>query len=771
MVNSSIVVAGVLAMVSLASAVQPATWSHSTEADFTAGKLDRTVVTSLGEVLLARAAEALLEPREDVGMISAVAVDPRGRLYVAAAPGAKIYRLEKKKLVEFTKLPGVLVRYLAFENGTLIAGTCGKEAGLYRIDAKGKVEPLWTDKEVTYVWSVAAGPRGSYYVATGAKGKVYHVQPSGKASVIYDSDDENILSLAIGPTGLLYAGTGENGLIVEIEPARKTGRVLYDAPEAEISAMVVAPDGVIYAGTSDSTKAGATGEVPSQQEKGAPEGATRPGPPTQPAGKAKPPEEDQEKKPTTAPKLGEKPEAESPATAPVQPAAEAARPVATQPEPTTEPSAEETGATPPRPGPPVRPPRPTGAPPQAEGKGNAVYRIDTEGFVRPVFRRPVAILGMTFDEGVVMLGTGHGGQIFAVDVDKGRISMVVKLDPKDVTAMVGDGKGKLYVGTADQAAVYALGAGLAKKGTLVSKALDAGQIAAWGTVDVRADVPAGCSASIATRSGNAAKPDDKTWSSWSRETPVAEGWARVAAPAGRFLQYRLTLSGNSKATPAVDQVQLVYQVKNLPPVVKAVMVTPSGPPGREPEKGSSELKFRMVRIQAEDPNGDPLRYAVYFRRLGNERWIELTKKLTKPEYAWDTTGVADGVYEVRVVAADAPANPPASALEAARISRPVVVDNAPPTVTGLAAKPGKGNATLSGTVTDAVSRVVQIEYSVDTNDEWIAVLPKDGMCDSQKESFSLTVPDLEPGTHRLAVRAIDEYKNAGYDSVEVTVEK
>ena len=179
----------------------------------------------------------------------------------------------------------------------------------------------------------------------------------------------------------------------------------------------------------------------------------------------------------------------------------------------------------------------------------------------------------------------------------------------------------------------------------------------------------------------------------------------------------------------------------------------------------------MVQIQAADPNGDPLRFAVHFRRHGHQRWIKLEDKLDKPQYPWDTTGVADGVYEVRVVASDDPANPPGSALDDARISRAVVVDNTAPVVANLAAKADKGKAALSGTVTDAGSRVVRIEYSVDTNDEWVAVLPKDGICDSGREAFSVEVPDLEGGAHRLAVRVTDEYKNTGYGSVEVTVEE
>lgn len=425
--------------------------------------------------------------------------------------------------------------------------------------------------------------------------------------------------------------------------------------------------------------------------------------------------------------------------------------------------------------PPGRPPRPPGPPRAADGKGNAVYRIDKDGFVRAVFRRPVTILAMTVQAGALTLATGHGGQVFAVDLDDDRIIMLAKVDPKDVTAMAGEGEGKLYFGTAGKAGVFSLGRQFVGKGTCISKALDAKQISAWGTLSVRADVPAGCGATIATRSGNVAKPDDKTWSSWSAEVSVSPNWAAIGSPAGRFLQYRLTLSGNGRVSPLVEQVQLVYQASNLAPVIPAVQVAANfkpTPPRNGDKAGVQPMRYRIVVVKASDPNRDKLQFAFHFRRLGDKRWIKLTEKHAQPNYPWDTLGVADGTYELRVTVSDGGSNPTGSALTAARISRPVIVDNTPPEVADLVVKAaGKGKLGLAGKVADAGSRIGKIEYSVDTNDEWTVVGAADGICDSQRESFSTTIEDLEAGTHRIAVRVTDEFNNTGYASVEMTVGK
>ncbi len=769
--KGTVVVACVLAVVSSVLAVKPVTWTHSTEAEFASGELTKTVVTSLGEVKLSRALETLVEPAEKTGMVSAIAIDKRGEVYLAAAPKATVYRLEGvfgKRLVEFAQLPGVLVRSMVFVGDSLVAGTCGKEAGIYRIDRKGKVKKIWADETVTSVWSVVSAPGGSFYAATGAEGKIYHVKADGKAEVIYDSDEKNILSLTSGRGGLLYAGTGENGLIIELTPATKKGRILYDADETEISCLLFEPepqsrrlvdaDGVLYAATSDSSKASADGEKPSGEIKGKPDKTTPAEPDdkatTKPATKPATSASDMETLKKAITILPTAPEIKNPETAPTlqQIPPEILRRIA----------AAGKGSA---------PGQPTPSAPSAE-KGNAVYRIDQAGFVQAVFRRPVTILSMVMVAGGdLVLGTGHGGQVFTVGTDGEQICAIAKLDPKDVTVLASDSKGRLYIGTAGSGGLFALGKGFAEKGTYISKVFDAEQIARWGTMNVSADSPAGCGVTIATRSGNVAKPDEKTWSDWSVETVVAPGWLPIACPSGRFIQYRLTLAGEGKTTPSVDKVELVHQVGNLAPVVSSVQVAASAEaePGKETV---GPMRFRIIQAKASDPNGDTVQYEFSFRQAGRKKWIKLLEKSPKPMYAWNTLTVPDGTYEVRAEVSDAPDNAPSAALTSARISRPVVVDNSQPKATDLVVKNlGKGEVSLSGKVDDAISPIRQIDYSVDSNEKWVTILPTDGICDSQKEAFSATVSDLEAGTHRIAVRATDAYNNTGYASVEVTVGK
>jgi hypothetical protein len=76
-------------------------------------------------------------------------------------------------------------------------------------------------------------------------------------------------------------------------------------------------------------------------------------------------------------------------------------------------------------------------------------------------------------------------------------------------------------------------------GTFTSTVFDATRTATWGTVSWTANLPAGTTLQVLTRSGNTAIPDG-SWSAWAA---VANGL--VQSPAGRYLQYEVVLTTNN----------------------------------------------------------------------------------------------------------------------------------------------------------------------------------------------------------------------------------
>ena len=79
---------------SSARAVKKEVWRHEQPKDFTSGKLDGVVVTSLGEVMLTRAIRELEKPQDDEVVINALAQAGDGVVYAATGPKGVIYRVD-----------------------------------------------------------------------------------------------------------------------------------------------------------------------------------------------------------------------------------------------------------------------------------------------------------------------------------------------------------------------------------------------------------------------------------------------------------------------------------------------------------------------------------------------------------------------------------------------------------------------------------------------------------------------------------------------------
>ncbi|MDP6636580.1 MAG: hypothetical protein QGG42_16905 [Phycisphaerae bacterium] len=776
-------------------AVTPMTWSHSTQAHFAKGKFESTVVDQRGDISLARKSEILFDSKDAPPVISAIVV--RGRTTLAAAGNEPvIYSVEGKKFKKYATLPGTMITSLVVRGRDLLAGVGGDDAGIYRVDSKGKSKKLWSDKEVKYIWAIHPIRDNKLYAATGPKGRIYLIDSKGKGELVYETGKlaKNVLSLALaGHT--LYAGTDVQGLVVAIDTRNKSSRVVLDAPEAEISALIPAPGGGLFVATADVAKASADGKTPPSTggKTGKPAA-----PATKPADKAKPPapKETPKKKPADAKKPPAKPtkpaakpddKTKKPEKPKVDPKAKSGKPAAAKPGPTTRPS----GASTPKPAAPSKASTPskkliirtmsrssatkrpttssTTAAATKSGKGNAVYHIQPNGLVKTIFRKPVTILAMRLRDKKLILATGNGGAIYSVRTDGARTEQLIDTEAKQITALAFSGKNLVFA-TANKGSVGVVYNDLAAKGSYTSTALDAKQIVQWGTMRLAASSSNGAKVTVATRSGNLAKPDDKTWSSWSKEQTVNGGFVPIMSPSARFLQYRLSFTpGQGNSGPVISSAAMIFQMGNLAPVVPSVVFKSSSRPNEPTPVG--QQKYRLIGIKAVDPNGDKLIYVLEYRRVGGDTWVMITDKHPKPIYVWDTLSVGDGEYELRVTAKDSPTNVTTATLSGSRISERILVDNTPPVIKGLTAKANGTTAMVRGTVTDASSRILSIAYTIDSRDTWKTTLSSDGICDSSSERLAIQIKDLKPGAHRIALRIIDRYGNICYGYTSVTVVK
>jgi hypothetical protein len=296
-----------------------------------------------------------------------------------------------------------------------------------------------------------------------------------------------------------------------------------------------------------------------------------------------------------------------------------------------------------------------------------------------------------------------------------------------------------------------------------------------------------------TRSGNTATPDE-TWSAWSKPYTSAEG-EQIVSPNARYLQWRAVLTAEGAPSPVLTSVTAAYLPRNLRPEVATITIHPPGAvfqrpfstgdmeiagfedntsDGRPPSQAQPtatgqappppplgrrifQKGLQTIVWKAEDDNGDRLQYDVSYRREGETTWKSLRRAIWDPIFVWDTTSVPDGTYFVRITASDAPSNAPATALTGEMESVSFDIDNTPPRIE---VRPGTRSGTKSTivfSVQDDQSAVQRVEYSLDAS-RWRIVYPKDGIPDSRREEFEVSVDDSEPG-RSVIIRVTDGMNN------------
>ncbi len=171
-----------------------------------------------------------------------------------------------------------------------------------------------------------------------------------------------------------------------------------------------------------------------------------------------------------------------------------------------------------------------------------------------------------------------------------------------------------------------------------------------------------------------------------------------------------------------------------------------------------------VTWQAEDPDGDRLVYALYFRGDDETQWKLFKGDLHEASVTFDADVLADGKYFFRVVASDRESNPAPSARESQLVSSPVMIDNTPPVITVGTVRYTGGSAHIEFTAADAASPLRRCEYSLDAS-SWFPVEAADGVIDSLRETFSLDLNNLAPGEHVVVLRAGDSASNNGVAKV------
>ena len=650
---------------------------------------------------------------------------------------------------------------ITLADGAVYAGS-GNEGQVYRIDPSGK-GTVFFDSEELEVHAIAAVPGGGIYVGTSPQGRIYRVDTSGKASVFFDPADRYIWSLAVDRSGTVFAATGDKGVIYRITPDGK-GTVFYETKATHAMTLAFDMQGRLLAGTEspgrvfriDSTGKpfvildSSFNEIRSIRV---------------------------DKDGTMYAVAVSSRVAGTPNPSP-SPAESGPTPVVTvSAEVTAIGLAEPSGGGPP----PLQTPRSTGP------VTGAIYRISPDGAWDLVWElREDTPYDLAFEgNGNLLVATGNKGKIYRLAGEPYQPTLVVRANVQQVTAILPERDGRMLYATANPGKVLRLSASRADRGIYTSDVRDAQTVAAWGTIRWRAQIPAGTRVDISTRSGNTRTPDE-TWSDWAAAYTNQAGSA-ISSPRARYLQWRAILTGARGESPLLTSVSAAYLPRNLRPRVTAITIHPPGtvfqrPFPTDPEiagfdgdlpdrrnaaaaaAGSPNLGRRVYQKglltfvwRAEDDNKDDLTYDVFYRREGETSWKILKRAVVDPILVWDTTSVPNGSYLLRVVASDAASNSPTTALTGALESSAFDIDNAPPEIIMSSVRRDGARLILEFEVRDEYSAVLRADYSLD-GDKWQTIYPKDGIADSRVEQFELVI-EGEAAARGVIVRAADALNN------------
>ncbi len=678
-----------------AQAEFPKNWYLEGVGDFLDGDILSTAIEADGSLSLG------FDIRPVVNLPRGVILDAEStgnQLLVGTANPAAVYQVDLKQG------SGYQVKNLLQRSQGVISAVLPEKEGtvlaalspfgqIYRIDGP-KAELLYSMDE-RYIWEMQNGPQGEVYILTGDSGSLYRLGSDQKMTRLYQSGEANLKVLHQDSHWGLLLGSGSKGIVYRHQSGKT--QALLHTPFTEITALTGDGKGNVFVAATSAT-------------------------------------------------------------------------------------------------------------PEKNGPKSAIYFIDKQGRSDMIFRMSSeTAFSLEMDKsGSLLIGTGPRGRIYRfsdpLSPEKRILSLPARSQSRQLVKLLqGPGEDILLVGSSP-AQIESYQGNYLSKGIYETQIFSSNLTSQWGSLHFDAVLPPETEIKAWSRSGNTADPDN-TWSEWSGPYSRPQG-NQIKSPEGKYLQFRFELSSrNRKQTPYLHSFDISYLRENLPPYLKDVYFLQRGiyfkphtlakvegprtielnpavldklrrPRGTEeiyqelmaqkasgPMRLLQEYRPGMLSLawDVDDPNGDELRYEVWYQPYGQKEWKKLAQDLQENVFSFDTATLMDGAYHFRVFAHDQLSNSGPS-FKVFKDSQLITVDNTAPSISNLEASIEEKHIRLRFSAKDSTSPLAYAEYSL--NGQKTALFQsKDGIVDGLEEQFEFTLAKPGKGQHFVVVRIVDRLGN------------
>jgi hypothetical protein len=174
-----------------------------------------------------------------------------------------------------------------------------------------------------------------------------------------------------------------------------------------------------------------------------------------------------------------------------------------------------------------------------------------------------------------------------------------------------------------------------------------------------------------------------------------------------------------------------------------------------PQPGSQVVYWKVT-----DPDGDHTTATFSLRHEDEEEWLDLAKGNTAGWTQFDRRTLAEGIYFTRLIVRETSPRPVPEQREISYDTDRLVIDHTPPEILHTEVIRLDESWEITVDATDARSLLQSLRFVFNNGHVLETAQPVDGILDSLKERFVVTVPTNEVNSATLVeIQAKDQFDN------------